>query len=178
MVLINPDGTIASRLATGDKAIREMVEKIKQQSFEENLIFVGGSNGHSEKLGRTVPDFSLADLQGNTISANAFRGKKTLVTFWSQTCPHCENMLEELREWEKTKGQDEPNLIVISTGEAEDHGEMNLESLVLLDEEHKTAEEMGMLGTPSAILVNEHGKIVSETASGAENIWKLLGKKK
>src|SRR5687768_9230538 len=85
-VLINPDGTIASRLATGDKAIREMVEKIKQQSFEENLIFVGGSNGHSEKLGQTVPDFSLADLQGNTISANAFRGKKTLVTFWSQTC--------------------------------------------------------------------------------------------
>ncbi len=87
-------------------------------------------------------------------------------------------MLEELREWDKTRGQDEPNLIVISTGEAEDHGEMNLESPVLLDEEHKTAEEMGMLGTPSAVLVNEQGKIVSETASGAENIWKLLGKKK
>ena len=43
-------------------------------------------------------DFSLNDLQGNTISANAFRGKKTLVAFWSLTCPHCENMLEELRE--------------------------------------------------------------------------------
>ena len=177
-VLINPDGTIASRLATGDQAIRELVEKIKEQNFDENLIFVGGSNGHSEKLGQPVPDFLLNDLQGNTISSAAFRGKKTLVTFWSQTCPHCENMLEELREWDKAKGQDEPNLIVISTGDAEDHEEMNLQSLVLLDEEHKTAEEMGMLGTPSAILVNENGKIVSETASGAEDIWKLLGKKR
>ncbi len=177
-VLINADGTIASRVATGDQAIREFIEKIKEQNLDENLIFVGGSNGHSAKLGQTIPEFSLNDLQGNAISANVFRGKKTLVTFWSQTCPHCENMLEELREWDKTKGQDEPNLIVISTGEAEDHSEMNLQSLVLLDEEHKTAEEMGMMGTPSAVLVNEHGKIVSETASGASDIWKLLGKNK
>lgn len=177
-VLINPDGTIASRLATGDKAIRELVGKIKEQNLDENLIFVGGSNGHSAKLGQNIPEFSLNDLQGNTVSAAAFRGKKTLVTFWSQTCPHCENMLEELREWDKTKDQDEPNLIVISTGEAEDHSEMDLQSLVLLDEEQKTSEEMGMMGTPSAVLVNEHGKIVSETASGATDIWKLIGKKK
>lgn len=176
-VLINADGTIASRVATGDQAIRELVEKIKEQDLDEKLIFVGGANGHSAKLGQTIPEFSLNDLQGNTISANAFRGKKTLVTFWSLTCPHCENMLEELREWDKTKGQDEPNLIVISTGEAEDHREMDLQSLILLDEEHKTSEEMGMMGTPSAVLVNEHGKIVSETASGAEDIWKLIGKR-
>lgn len=178
-VLINPDGTIASRLATGDKAIRELVEKIKGQNFDEKMIFVGGSNGHSEKLGQAIPEFSLSDLRGNTISAAAaFRGKKTLVTFWSQTCPYCQDMLEELREWDKTKGQDEPNLIVISSGGAEDHSEMNLKSLVLLDQDHETAEEMGMMGTPSAILVNEDGKIVSETASGAEDIWKLIGKKK
>lgn len=177
-VLINPDGTIASRLATGDKAIRELVEKIKSQNLDEKLIFVGGKNGHSAKLGQTIPEFSLKDLQGREVSAEAFRGRKTLVTFWSQTCPHCENMLEELREWDKAKGQDEPDLIVISTGEAEAHREMDLQSLILLDEEHKTSEKIGMMGTPSAVLIDEEGRIVSETAAGATEIWKLIGKRK
>ena len=32
-------------------------------------------------------------------------------------------------------------------------------------------------GTPSAVLVNEEGVVVSEIALGAEQIWKLVGKK-
>jgi hypothetical protein len=35
-----------------------------------------------------------------------------------------------------------------------------------------------MFGTPSAVLVNEDGTIVSETAVGAPNIWALIGKRK
>ncbi len=177
-LLINPDGTIASHLATGDKAIRELVEKIKEQDLDENLIFVGGKNGHSEKLGQTIPEFSLNDIQGNTISAADLRGKRTLVTFWSLTCPHCDNMIEELREWDKTKGLDEPDLVVISTGEPEDHSKLDLKSPVLLDEDHEISADLGMMGTPSAVLINKDGKIVSETAAGAADIWKLLGKNK
>jgi peroxiredoxin/uncharacterized membrane protein YphA (DoxX/SURF4 family) len=175
-VLINHDGTIGSRLAAGDKAIRELVEKIKAQNLENDLIFVG-ANGHSAKLGQPIPEFALNDIQGNQISAADFRGRKTLVTFWSLTCPHCTNMLEELREWDKTKGQDEPDLVVISTGKPEDHSDLDLKSPVLLDDEHKTSQELGMAGTPSAVLINEDGKIVSETAAGATEIWKLVGRR-
>jgi hypothetical protein len=35
-----------------------------------------------------------------------------------------------------------------------------------------------MYGTPSAVLVNEDGVIVSETAIGAPDIWALIGKRK
>jgi hypothetical protein len=35
-----------------------------------------------------------------------------------------------------------------------------------------------MFGTPSAVLVNRDGKIVSETALGAPDIWSLIGKRK
>jgi hypothetical protein len=34
-----------------------------------------------------------------------------------------------------------------------------------------------MQGTPSAILVNERGIVVSETAIGAPDIWSLIGKR-
>ncbi len=35
-----------------------------------------------------------------------------------------------------------------------------------------------MDGTPSAVLINENGKIASEVAVGAGNIFALIGKRK
>jgi hypothetical protein len=34
-----------------------------------------------------------------------------------------------------------------------------------------------MLGTPSAVLIDENGRIISETAIGAQNIWALVGRR-
>lgn len=179
-LLINADGTIASHTAAGDAAIRELVEKIKTQNLESEFLFIANGNGSgaSPKIGESVPEFSIEDLSGKQISQNTFQGEKTLVAFWSLTCPHCVNMMEDLRDWEKQKGQDEPNLIVFSDGETEAHKNLNLNSPILIDEKYKTAEKFGMSGTPSAVLVNEDGKIVSETATGAAQIWALIGKRK
>jgi peroxiredoxin/uncharacterized membrane protein YphA (DoxX/SURF4 family) len=175
-LLVNTDGAVASHPAAGDAAIRTLVEKIKTENFDEDLLFV--TNGTPTKIGESVPEFSLKDLQGREITANDFRGKKTLVTFWSISCPFCVNMMDDLREWDAAKNVDEPNLIVFSTGEPDAHEELNLKSPILLDEKFKTAEKFGMSGTPSAVLVDENGRIVSETAIGASNIWALIGKRK
>ncbi|HSK70204.1 MAG TPA: TlpA disulfide reductase family protein, partial [Pyrinomonadaceae bacterium] len=177
-VLINSDGLIASQPAAGDAAIRELVEKIKTENPEQEFFFVANGNGKAPKIGQDVPEFSLLDARGNTVENDYFRGKKTLVAFWSLTCPHCVQMMEDLREWEKTKGADEPNLVVFSQGEAEDHQKLDLSSPILLDKDYKTAQQLGMNGTPSAVMINENGKIVSETAIGAGQIWALLGKRK
>ncbi|MGC2237518.1 MAG: TlpA disulfide reductase family protein [Pyrinomonadaceae bacterium] len=175
-VLINAEGAIASHLAVGDAAIRELVEKIKAERAGCDLLYI--TNGNQTMLGESVPEFSLADLHGKQIGANDFRGKKTLVTFWSTTCPHCSNMMDELKNWEREKGADEPDLLVFSDGDAETHKALQLNSPIILDKNYKTAERLGMSGTPSAVLVDENGKIVSETAIGAGNIWALVGKRK
>lgn len=173
-VLINSDGTIGSRLAAGDKAIRELVGKIKTESFDGGSLYVGGAE---TKLGAALPEFFEADIFDKSIASNDFLGKKTLVAFWSPGCPHCVNMLEDLRAWDKTKSADEPNLLVLSEGELEAHKSMDLQSPIVLDKARKISNELGMAGTPSAVLVNEDGKIISETAVGAAQIWTLLGKK-
>ena len=181
-LLINADGTVASRVAAGDAAIRELIEKIKAENLASEFLFVanGNKNGNSKppKIGENVPEFSIADLRGTAISQKDFQGKKTLVAFWSLTCPHCVTMMKDLREWEKEKGRDEPNLIVFSDGETEAHKDFDLKSPILIDKEYEIAEKLGMFGTPSAVLVNEDGKIVSETATGAPQIWALIGKRK
>jgi thiol-disulfide isomerase/thioredoxin/uncharacterized membrane protein YphA (DoxX/SURF4 family) len=177
-ILVNRDGMIASHSAAGDAAIRELIEKIKEENSEKPLDFVANGDAPLIKIGESVPEISLRDLDGKEITAKDFQGKKTLVTFWSTTCPHCIMMIRELQEWDREKGADEPNLLVFSEGDVEDHKEIGLKSPIVLDKGFKTAEKFGMYGTPSAVLINEHGKIASETAIGAANIWALIGKRK
>jgi thiol-disulfide isomerase/thioredoxin/uncharacterized membrane protein YphA (DoxX/SURF4 family) len=179
-VLMDANGRIASHAAAGDTAIRELIDAIDSEDLNrEFAYFVPFHNGHShartDKIGTTVPEISVADIGGREITSDNFKGKQTLVTFWSTTCPHCTNMLGDLRDWDKTKGGDEPNLILFSDDEHEDFG---LNSPVVFDPGHKTASGFGMFGTPSAVLIDEKGRFVSATAVGAPDIWSLIGKKK
>ena len=178
-VLVNADGMVASRAAVGDKAIRELMEMIKTRIDETGLLLIAnGDRRLMEKLGDDLPEFFETDVFDKIVASQDLRGKKTLVAFWSLTCGYCTQMLDDLRDWDTTKGADEPNLLVISQGETEPHRQLNLQSPIILDEERRISKELGMSGTPSAVLINEDGKIVSETVVGADNIWSLIGKRK
>lgn len=174
VIFIDGEGVIASRPAAGDSAIKELIEKIKEEDLENEFVFI--ANGNGLKIGEKTPEFSLEDLEGNEISADYFQEKKTLVAYWSTGCPHCVNMMDELREWDIGRGLNEPNLLVISSGEADAHAEMELESPIVLDNDNELAGEFGMSGTPSAILV-KNGKIASEVGVGADQFWALVGKR-
>lgn len=176
-ILINRDGTIASRAAVGDKAIRELIEQIKSKIEDPDVLLITNGN-QSSKLGEFAPEFSQTDVFDKKISSENLKGKRTLVAFWSLSCGFCSQMLDDLREWEKNKGADEPDLLLLSEGEIEAHRDLDLQSPIVLDKDRKISKELGMNGTPSAVLINENGKIVSETAIGAENIWTLIGKRK
>ena len=179
VLLVNADGSIASRLAVGDKAIRDLVENIKADIDTEKPLFVAPTNGNGAdhlQPGENLPVFELPDIANKIVSSNELRGKKTLITYWSTTCGFCDQMLGDLREWEGTKGVDEPDLLLLSGGDAENHKELNLHSPILLEKEREVSKIFGMDGTPSAVLINENGKIVSEVAVGADQIWSLLGK--
>lgn len=178
-VLINADGSVGSRPAAGDAAIRELVEKIRTSIDEKDLLYI--ANGNAEKnplLGEKLPEFELADVSGKTLKSADLAGKNTLITYWGIGCGYCTRMLDDLREWDKTKGQDEPDLLLLSSGDAEKNREMNLQSPIVLDDKREVAQKIGMMGTPSAVLVNREGIIVSEIAVGSVKIWELLGKKK
>jgi thiol-disulfide isomerase/thioredoxin len=179
-VLMGSDGRIASHAAAGDIAIRELVAKIKRDDPSASLAYF--TNGHGSpqtlKIGEAVPEIAVADITGREITTADLMGTQTLVAFWSTGCSHCSAMLPDLVAWEKDKGADEPGLLVFSDGDEETLRGFGLTSPVILDEGHRTAAQLGMYGTPSAVLVNEDGVIATETAIGAPNIWSLIGKRK
>jgi peroxiredoxin/uncharacterized membrane protein YphA (DoxX/SURF4 family) len=180
-VLMDGNGRVASHAAAGDTAIRKLIAQLKEEDLDDEFVHFASGDGHGHthsvnKIGDTVPDFRMQDIKGRVIDSDYFRGKQTLVAFWSLTCPFCIGMIGDLKEWYETKSAEEPELVVFSEGDPKAHEEFGLKSPVILDEGYKTAAAFGMFGTPSAVLVNEQGRIVSETAVGAANIWSLVGR--
>jgi peroxiredoxin len=180
-VLINPDGTIGSRLATGDAAIRELVGKIKTY-----LADTASLNGHApknifiarngSKVGEDAPEFSLSDLEGKTIGLKDLRGDKTVVLFWGANCGYCQQILPDIRAWEQQPRERRiAEMVVITRGDAETNRGQNFRSQVLLEENGEVMEKFGADGTPSALIIDETGKIASELAVGSNEVFALLG---
>ncbi|MEO6333513.1 MAG: MauE/DoxX family redox-associated membrane protein [Pyrinomonadaceae bacterium] len=179
-IYVRADGTVGSHPAAGDNAIRELIDNIRSRNLaDDNVFFAGSGNGaRAPKIGQRVPEFSLKDLDGNPITSNDLKGKRTLAVFWSLTCPHCTAMMNDLRDWDRTRRDADPHLVVFSDGDHETHAELGLNAPIVLDADYKTSEHLGMFGTPSAVIIDESGAIVTETAMGASNIWALVGKRK
>ncbi len=178
-LFVRADGTVGSHPAAGDAAIRELVDNVRKNDVSDsNVYFAGVANAAGPpKIGQRVPEFSLEDMEGNVITSNAMQGKRTMAVFWSPTCPHCTAMMNDLRDWDNSRNESDPDLIVFSDGEKESHMNLGLRAPIVLDSDYKTAEKLGMFGTPSAVIVDESGTIVTETAMGAGNIWALIGRK-
>ncbi len=179
-IFVRADGTIGSHPAAGDIAIRKLVDSVREGDPTRPNFFVALSdNGAGQpKIGQPIPEFSLEDIEGKSVTSGNFQGDRTLAVFWSLTCPHCTAMMAELKKWDASRTESDPRLIVFSDGEKEAHQRLGLTSPVVLDSGYKTSEQLGMFGTPSAVIVDETGTIVSETAMGASNIWALIGKRK
>jgi peroxiredoxin/uncharacterized membrane protein YphA (DoxX/SURF4 family) len=177
-LFIDSAGNIASHVAAGDIAIEELVERIKAAKLELPFTFFanGSHHGRGLKIGVEAPDFALSDINGREIGKHQLIGNRTLVAFWSPTCPHCAAFLDEFKKWEGSRTNGELNVILMSDGDVEEHKALQLGSPIVLDKGYKTAAKLGMFGTPSAVLIDENGVIATETAVGASNIWALLGR--
>jgi len=177
-LLVSPFGRVASHLAVGDNAIRTLVDKIADSNVTDPFFYFATKPDHGRppKVGEAVPEFSLADINGEKITQSQLKGRRTLVTFWSLGCGHCGEMLGSLREWDAKRSLDDPGLLIFSDGSVDEHKTLGLKAPIIIDPDYRVAAQLGMFGTPSAVLVDETGTIVTETAVGAKNIWALLGR--
>jgi thiol-disulfide isomerase/thioredoxin len=179
-LLVSSEGRVISHLAAGDQAISELVRQVSSGDLAGPYsFFVNGTrNSHLLRVGESVPNFAVKDIQGRVINNDYLEGKRTLVAFWSTTCPHCAQMLPELREWERTRTGSDPQLLLFTDGDEEAAKTFDLSSPVVVDPGYKTAELFGMYGTPSAVLIDEDSRFLTETAIGGPNIWALIGRPK
>jgi thiol-disulfide isomerase/thioredoxin/uncharacterized membrane protein YphA (DoxX/SURF4 family) len=150
------DGHIASSLALGTDAIRGLV--------------VHAVLPPSVKKGDVVPPLKLADLQGQVMDLAHLRGRRTLLLFWNPSCGFCQQMLLDVKAWERNPPKDAPELLIISAGSPEDVRKQDFRSRVLLDPYFGASQVFNSGGTPSAVLIGEEGRVASDVGVGAQEV--------
>jgi thiol-disulfide isomerase/thioredoxin len=115
-------------------------------------------------------------LRGKTLDLADFRGRPTLVLFWSPRGGFCNQMLPDLKAWEAHPPEGAPQLLVVSTGSVEENWTQGLRSTVVLDQGFAVGSAFGADGTPMAVLVDAQGRIASTPATGAVEVLALAGR--
>lgn len=174
LIVLGPSGKVVSNVAAGDAAIRSLIERVKRADFSDDFVQlpIAGAS-HSNFVGEKVAPFSHTAADGTEISNSSLAGKRTLLLFWGENCPHCVSMHDGLFEWFAGRSNGDPELVVFTDDASL---EDRLPGRVVADENYTAAGKLGMYGTPSAVLVNEDGVFESETAVGPASIWALLGR--
>jgi peroxiredoxin/uncharacterized membrane protein YphA (DoxX/SURF4 family) len=187
-VLVSPEGRIDSPVVGGADAIGDLLAhaigeraQLPMQPRAQGEPCPNCGKVHAaaptvaarSKIGEPAPEVRLPDLSGQTVELKDFRGQETLVLFWNPGCGFCQQMLPDLKEWETHPSEGASRLLVVSAGTEEANREMDLNSPVVLDQHFGTGRTFGATGTPSAVLVDEQGRIASEVAVGAPAVLEL-----
>lgn len=127
-----------------------------------------------------APLFSLKTSRGTEIKLEELRGQNILLVFWSTKCAYSAQELNELKEFtSKYRGQ----ILVLTIDYRETAAQIkeyeqkeNINFPILIDEKGDVANAYKIEGTPSHLLINKQGKIISMWPSYAtlSNLESLL----
>ncbi|MDO8536226.1 MAG: TlpA disulfide reductase family protein [Candidatus Omnitrophota bacterium] len=122
------------------------------------------SQGSAIEIGEKAPDFSLTDINGNTVSLSSFNGKVVILDFFASWCPPCKQEIPDFIELEKSYGDKGFAMIgvaLVNAGEAKEFaGNMGINYPVLVDD-GKVSESYGPIRSiPTTFVIDKSGKIV------------------
>ncbi len=121
-----------------------------------------------------APDFALSDLSGKTVRLSDFRGKAVLLEFWATWCDCCANLIPY---YEKFQRQRSGTLTIMGINEGDRANavsafakENGVTYQLLLDSNRKALDAYEIRGLPTAVLIDDEGKIRGRWISFNEDI--------
>ena len=120
------------------------------------------------EAGDQAYDFTLQDLDGNTVSLVDFRGRPVIVNFWATWCAPCRIEMPELQAAFEQYQDEELSILALDQDEPIDvarayfYEEMNLTFTPLLDENSAIATRYGSYSVlPTSYFINGEGLVTA-----------------
>jgi thiol-disulfide isomerase/thioredoxin len=135
------------------------------------------SNPYDDAIGTSAFNFTLADLDGNDVSLNDFRGQPVFINFWASWCGPCRDEMPDMEEvYQKYK---DAGLVILGVNieEAEaDVRQFVLEGgyswTFLLDSEAQVADLYDVNGIPSSFFIDKDG-IIRDAHRGTLSVSRM-----
>ncbi|MDQ2740820.1 MAG: TlpA family protein disulfide reductase, partial [Chloroflexota bacterium] len=131
-------------------------------------------------VGSSAPAFALPDLSGQTVALETILAtdRPAMLVFTSPDCAPCNALMPDLGRWQAEYSEDLA-ITIISRGTVEENRKKSAEhglQNILLQELRELEMAYGVNGTPSAVVIETDGRIVSELATGADAMLRLLNR--
>jgi peroxiredoxin len=130
---------------------------------------LGSFEGQASALdGKPAPDFRLASLDGRTVSAADFRGRKKLVvSFWASWCGPCRMEMPVLAKFYRLTHKADADYEIVSISVDDDRAdaekaaaELKMPFTVLLDPTSRTLQSYGVDAIPAMFVIDKDGKVL------------------
>jgi thiol-disulfide isomerase/thioredoxin len=122
---------------------------------------------------RSVPDFSLQDMDGARHTLEDYRGKVVLINFWATWCPPCRREMPALEKLYNALAGEGFAVLAINQWEDADHvfaymGDLNVfpSFPILFDPESRISAEFGVKGLPTSFLLDKQGRVAYRAVGG------------
>lgn len=121
-------------------------------------------------VGEEAPDFTLTDLEGNTVHLSDYRGKGVMLNFWATNCPPCRKEMPAIeRQYQQFKEQ---GIEILAVNIAESHlvasrfaERYGLTFPVLLDQDRSVTQRYGIIPIPTSYFIDKDGIVVAKVES-------------
>jgi peroxiredoxin len=135
----------------------------------------------SAQANTIAPEFTLTDVDGQTVSLKDYHGKGVILFFFTTWCPHCQEQFPMLISSYQALQNDGFDLLAIDAGESATKAKsytqrQNVPFKVLVDSATEVTKAYGIMGVPTFLLVDKDGLVVFEGHALPENYRSLLTK--
>ncbi|NIQ97042.1 MAG: TlpA family protein disulfide reductase [Desulfuromonadales bacterium] len=130
--------------------------------------------GSSAKVGAEAPDFTLSDMNGESVSLSDYRGKVVFLNFWATWCPPCREEMPSMERLHETMGDKDFAILAVNV---EKGGRQAVENFlngspysfkILLDPQGSAQGAYRVYRFPETYLIDKDGKILQHFL-GARN---------
>jgi peroxiredoxin len=116
------------------------------------------------RMGATLGNFSLMDINGTSVRLSDYKGKTVLINAWATWCPPCKAEMPLLNRYYQSHVQDGFVLLAVNAGDTQEQAasfasENELTFPVLLDPGTRLLNQLAINSFPTSILIGPDGKV-------------------